>query len=543
MTPATAGWIRSHDLEIDLARQMVFRGDALIAMTPLTYQCLIALIETAPEVASSETLIGTLWPDRVVNDDTLTQRIALLRNDLGGEDREAYVQSVRSRGYRWRHPVDAMVQATGQTSPAPRPAWQTGLIVIALLTGCVLLATLWKQTVAHRRAADDPEISETQLSSDPASQLIEQAGFYYQRLTAEGTDIAIDLYRQAIALDPDGLAAITGLSQSLSQSVTKFNAPHSWLDEAIALADRAIALAPDQSRSWWVMGYARDAQGRIRAAIEHYRQALELDPENAGYIGSLAYLLAQSGQLVEAMRLNLLAYPGNIPYRTMQIAETFELLGWPVLAEQWYQRADQLNPDSVFAGLGRARFLFGQRRFAEANRVIDRVLDAGVHRPELHCLRGQMAVLEDRLDAAASQFERARQIDAQTPCGPVWLYWLATRSSTPALPDDLETLLDNTRAGEDIWPTQYIHAAMIRMAQNRPSDALLLLEAGVDAGFRQADLLMQSPAFKSLGPRPAFNQLIQSIREDVHRQRQQLLGSDWLPEDFLQPLRSQGPSD
>ncbi len=533
----------SADLTIDPTRRSVSRDGHPLPMTPLTFDCLFALLKAAPEVASSEALLEQLWPDRVVNDETLTQRIALLRKDLGGEDPQDYIQSVRSRGYRWRHPVEETESKPSQTAPAPKPIWQTGLIVIACLAGCVLLATWWKQIVADRHSARELVINPSPMNTDPYSQLIEQAGQYYQRYTEDGTRIAIDRYRQARNLDPKGIEAITGLSQSLSQSVTKFNAPHQWLIEATTLAETATTLAPENARSWWVLGFARDAQGQIQSAIEHYRKALKRDPENSSYAGSLAYLLTQSGQLVEAMQMNLAAYDGNTQYRSMQIAETFELLGWPVLAEQWYQRADQLHPDSVFAGLGRARFLLAQRRLDDASDVINRALDAGVSRPELHCLSGQIGLLENRQSNAAEQFATAILIDPLTPCGPVWQYWLSSQSDRPALSESLKDLLRDTIPDEDIWPAQYVHAAMIRMAQDRPTAALQLLEASVRAGFRQVDLLLQSVAFMPLWDEQDFIHLVQTIRKDVHLQRQQLMQSDWLPEDILQPIRRQAVFD
>src|SRR5262245_40626780 len=72
-----------------------------VRVEPKVMDVLVALMETAPAVVSSQALLERVWPDVVVVDNVVYQTIAQLRKALG-DDAQAprYVQTVPRRGYR-----------------------------------------------------------------------------------------------------------------------------------------------------------------------------------------------------------------------------------------------------------------------------------------------------------------------------------------------------------------------------------------------------------------------------------------------------------
>ncbi len=63
--------------------QQVTKNGESVAFPKLSYQLLVILVETAPNVVTQDELINRVWPGRQVGHDTITQRIRLLRRALG----------------------------------------------------------------------------------------------------------------------------------------------------------------------------------------------------------------------------------------------------------------------------------------------------------------------------------------------------------------------------------------------------------------------------------------------------------------------------
>jgi TolB-like protein/DNA-binding winged helix-turn-helix (wHTH) protein/tetratricopeptide (TPR) repeat protein len=103
--PQPAGYCVD-DLIIDLGRRRVTRGPAEIPLPGLSFDLLLALVRGAPNLLSTEQLMDRVWPGLVVNPETVSQRIKLVRAALGDDPQAPrYIASVRGRGYRLLPPV------------------------------------------------------------------------------------------------------------------------------------------------------------------------------------------------------------------------------------------------------------------------------------------------------------------------------------------------------------------------------------------------------------------------------------------------------
>ena len=97
----TASRLRLAELEVDLAGRSLWRGGERVELPELSFRLLEVLIAHAPGSVGKDELIREVWGDVVVSDETLAQRVRLLRQALK-EDRQKprFIASVRGRGYR-----------------------------------------------------------------------------------------------------------------------------------------------------------------------------------------------------------------------------------------------------------------------------------------------------------------------------------------------------------------------------------------------------------------------------------------------------------
>lgn len=103
------------------------------------------LAERAPELVGKDELIRQIWGDVVVSDETLAQRVRLLRQALGDDSSDPrYFTAVRGRGYRLIAPVEPAGEA-GPRGPAPRRSRRgVAMIVVGAAVVALAAAIVWR---------------------------------------------------------------------------------------------------------------------------------------------------------------------------------------------------------------------------------------------------------------------------------------------------------------------------------------------------------------------------------------------------------------
>jgi TolB-like protein/DNA-binding winged helix-turn-helix (wHTH) protein/Tfp pilus assembly protein PilF len=130
--------LRVLDIDIDTTSGTVWRGDEVIDLPELSFRLLVTLALRAPAMVSKDELISEVWGDVVVSDETLMQRVRLLRQVLGDDSQKPrYIASVRGRGYRLSAPVEVVAARTPSGRQRIRRRWALGaafgLAVLAAL--------------------------------------------------------------------------------------------------------------------------------------------------------------------------------------------------------------------------------------------------------------------------------------------------------------------------------------------------------------------------------------------------------------------------
>ncbi len=185
-------------------------------------------------------------------------------------------------------------------------------------------------------------------------------------------DEAIRSWREAIAANPESVEALTSLAWALGEQET--------VEEAQALAERAVTINPDDPGSRRVLGELLFLQGRYADAAEHYRHGLEQDAEQSALAACLHRDLADScymlGQFEGARQgyISALSAGGDQAYCRLWLGWTKQQLGDRDGAMTEFGAACELAPDWHEALYAAGQLLCSQGQHARARECLERAL-------------------------------------------------------------------------------------------------------------------------------------------------------------------------
>jgi eukaryotic-like serine/threonine-protein kinase len=130
---------------LDSAERLLLRAGQPVSLTPKAFDLLVYLVDHAGKLVTKQALMSALWSNTFVEEANLTFTVSALRKALGdGQDGEQFIQTVKTRGYRFVAPVthdetgpDASTSETPARSfkPLIRPVGTIalGVAVVAML--------------------------------------------------------------------------------------------------------------------------------------------------------------------------------------------------------------------------------------------------------------------------------------------------------------------------------------------------------------------------------------------------------------------------
>ena len=138
-----SGIYRLDDLRVDTRRRSVQRGDAALEVGGLSFDLLAYLLSQGDRVVSFDELIAAVWTPAIVGEETVTQRVKLLRQALDDDGRNPrYLRSVRGKGYQLCSTPQVLPDigaAAVPATPTTGPRRVLLLLVLPLLALAVLL--------------------------------------------------------------------------------------------------------------------------------------------------------------------------------------------------------------------------------------------------------------------------------------------------------------------------------------------------------------------------------------------------------------------
>src|SRR5213594_3789507 len=193
--------------------------------------------------------------------------------------------------------------------------------------------------------------------------------------------------------------------------ILTWNQVQVWRDSE-KLWTHALATYPKSSIAENNLGNVRADQSKLAEAIEHYRQALDINPEHASAHYNLGNVLAQQGKLAEASdhyRQALRLKPDYADAHN-NLGNVFAQQGKLAEASEQYQRALQIRPDDADAHNNLGNALAQQGKLSEA---VDHYRQALKIKPDFAKAAsnlGSALAQQGKLSEAVEHYRRALKI-------------------------------------------------------------------------------------------------------------------------------------
>lgn len=229
----------------------------------------------------------------------------------------------------------------------------------------------------------------------------------WRQRSKESTDAALELFLDAVQLDPDYALAWVGLSDAYRHQAG-YSGKH--LSEVIPLAQAAVekALSLDDSlgEAHTSLGAAKIYYPDLKGAEASFQRALELNPSYEMTYNWYGIVMNFQGEYAKANELfekGLTVDPTSAVLRS-NIAINLGRLGEPEKMREQYERLIDVEPDSQFGYVGLAEYHHdSRRRPVDAIPWFEKASD--IH-PDQQNIR--MRVVFAYLDLR--DFERAREV-------------------------------------------------------------------------------------------------------------------------------------
>ena len=203
---------------------------------------------------------------------------------------------------------------------------------------------------------------------------------HYYRETKADFEASIELFKQAIALEPTLSIARAYLATIMVQGVH-----YGWISStrelwssAMTLAESSVRLDPRSSFAFSILAYLHAMQGRHEAAREAIRKAVALNPYDMGARGVEGICHFIAGEHREAIELlSMVAQRGNGDPRYQWAAATafsHYLAGQYDAALSWAREALYVNPNHLQVLAIRAAALGQSERNEEAAQACETLL-------------------------------------------------------------------------------------------------------------------------------------------------------------------------
>ena len=240
-TGSTHEKFRVGDLEIDSGTFTARRQGEEIALPKLSFELLLCLARHAPNVVSTESLMDEVWEQVVVGEETVKQRVKLLRKALGDSSSDRrYIAAVRGRGYRLLAEVSPLADEPGDAADGLHKSRSAKTWLLPMVLLVIIAVGLF--VVTQNKAPED--LGSQSTENPQAWEAYQKGRAAYRRWTRQDNETALAFYERATDLDPGFALAIAGAANAQALRATEFGLGEEWIDEAIILPGRPWNWSP-----------------------------------------------------------------------------------------------------------------------------------------------------------------------------------------------------------------------------------------------------------------------------------------------------------
>ena len=533
---------RVGDLELDSGTVTLRRVGEEIALPKLSFELLLCLARHAPNVVTTDTLMDEVWGKVVVGEETVKQRIKLLRKALGDDSSDPrYIVAVRGRGYRLLAEVSPLADEAGalDATQVARRSTKTWLAPIALLA--VIAAGFLVVTQNNAPETSIPQTSQEKFTGEDkhrrgstdnakAWEAYLKGRAAYRRWTRQDNETALAFYQRAAELDPGFALAVAGAANVHALRATEFGLGEEWIDEAIMQARFALELEPELPEALKALGICYVFKGHYQTALDYYRNALRLAPDYDEVIFNIAEIQQILGRWDEAVKYQQL--DTNRPQGLERLSIYLRDLGFDQRVVTLMHQFEQDLPVSYSTDANRSLHALLDGEFEPARmaarrmqRSVPGTAGGWLREGEIDLIAGDRVSAEKNFQAAV-QAGGGLQNYANLRLAHLQLLEGDTETAESLLMQVEDNALQAIGDGHEGWFHRW-HLAVIHTLLGNRDVALGWFEQAVDSGRRMYEWDQLDPAFEPLRTEPRFDAALQrqrDLRLEMKRNTAVLLG-------------------
>lgn len=345
-------------------------------------------------------------------------------------------------------------------------------------------------------------------------------------------ETAVELFRRAIALDPDFADAYAELANAYGQRVQTYGYPREWADSGRVLARRSIELDPELAVGYKALGLSYDQLGWYREAEEAYLRALEIEPSYGVPMLNLAATAGFRGECDTQLRWARRAEPlmPRSPYPPLHVSAANICLGRVDEAERWLDRTEEISPGFIWAVLGRVLLGLSLEEDAAARGRVEALLEREPRNVVGLFLAGVVGV------SSGDQAYARETMETLLATAPEWGFRSAPVTMRSVLAwalreeggDDgrvgrlLAEAEERARSALDAGvedPSYPMDLAAVHALRGETAAALEWLERAYEAGWWDHRFLRRDARFEAVAGEPRFQAVLDSVAARGARQR------------------------
>lgn len=387
-------------LVVDTEQRKIFNQGVEIQLPELSYRLLICLIDKAPSVLSHAELMAAIWPDRVVSDDNLKKRVSRLREALK-ELPDASQILIAERGLGYR----------------------CGVVVTPV--------TEQPDSDIYINDADDSDIANDSLKK--SSSLWPRFGIAVVAIFSVVSSIYFisdDQKVDKLASPKNNVLNMTGHDYAFQASQYYYQETRNDNEKALNSYKNALSLEPNESghhsglADVLIQSYAQFDQSIevLQSAIHHAREAIALDPENAWGYQSLGVALFHQGKLEDAKKALTRAvelapnWGKSMAYLSLAHVALDDL----VVAYQLARKAEELDPQNPFVYRVLGDCLYKLGRDNRALEAFQKALSLNADSKSSHLAMANIALAVNDHELAKKHILTLRQLH-EVPTSVNWV--------------------------------------------------------------------------------------------------------------------------
>lgn len=358
---------------------------------------------------------------------------------------------------------------------------------------------------------------------------------YLHRYRREDNEVAIDLFRQAVAVDSTFALAHARQAMAMALKVFQYGEPYRWADSSLATAVRAVALEPELAEAHLAVGLAHMAREQYEAALEGFERAVVLSPSYAGAMintGVVKWRLGSYDQALPWYRRALDHGPVDRAIALSTMAGVYAFLALFEEAESAVAEALSLQPDLPIAHLNAVLLRLVQGRDDEAVAQGARLLTTSPGNARAWATAGTAYQFSGDLARARDHYERAYEISS-TSFDLLWrpvtvllahTLWIAgERGRAMDLLEEYQALARQQVDAGNEGPFVRYNLAAVHSILGRQEEALRWLADAVDRGRKEHLFLARDPLFDNVRSEPGFRRIVAENVAEMDRQRRRVL--------------------